>query len=71
MGDVKLTEAMRRWLQNLADGREGCAGLRGMSAAGGSTRTVWAIAQRDLIDRETGEITDAGGRALQQQGDPT
>lgn len=63
-GKIKISPSQRLVLQNLADGKKWDAHISGRSAYGGATATMASLTKHGLI--QSGQITDAGRRALGQ-----
>jgi hypothetical protein len=62
--DVKMTEGMRRALENLDRGRSPTFGLVGRSAHGGFNKTWSALVRRGWVSPFNYEITAEGSRVL-------
>lgn len=56
------TEAQRKWLKDLAAGRDPFDRLRGKSQFGGATGTVASLWRRGWVNADG--ITDAGRRVI-------
>ena len=61
---TRLSDAMRRTLEDLANGGDGMRGIHGRSAHGGQTRVWVALRKRGFVDSNL-DITDAGRKAIE------
>lgn len=67
---ARLTEAQTEMLLNIRDHDSPYFGIRGMSAHGGATQTVWALRRKELIDADH-RLTTAGRELIDKLHPPT